>query len=105
VADRYPRGLGWALDHRKTVMAGAVTSVVAAFLILPQLGFTWLPDFDGGEFNVNFRTTPGSSLEYTVDRGRTVAAVLRKMPEVEFTYMSIGGGFRGTPTNGRSTCG
>ena len=100
VADRYPRWLAWALDHRKTVMSGALASVAAALLIVPQLGFTWLPDFDGGEFNVNFRTTPGSSLAYTVDRGRAVAAALRRMPEVEFTYTSIGGGFRGTPTNG-----
>jgi HAE1 family hydrophobic/amphiphilic exporter-1 len=101
VADRYPRGLGWALDHRKTVMAGAAATIAASMIIVPQLGFTWVPDFDGGEFNVNFRVAPGSRLEYTVDRGHTVAKMLRDMPEVEFTYMSIGGGFRGSPNNGR----
>jgi HAE1 family hydrophobic/amphiphilic exporter-1 len=67
----------------------------------PRLGFTWVPDFDGGEFNVNFRVAPGSRLEYTVDKGHTVARLLRKQPEVEFTYMSIGGGFRGSPNSGR----
>ncbi|HEX6036996.1 efflux RND transporter permease subunit, partial [Longimicrobium sp.] len=101
VADRYPRWLAWALDHRKTVVGAAAASIVGAMLIVPQLGFTWLPDFDGGEFNVNFRVAPGSRLEYTVDRGHTVAKMLREMPEVEFTYMSIGGGFRGSPNNGR----
>jgi HAE1 family hydrophobic/amphiphilic exporter-1 len=100
VADRYPGWLAWALDHRRSVVAVAATTVVIAFLIIPRLGFTWLPDFDGGEFNVNIRTIPGSSLEYTVDRGTAVARVLRRMPEVEFTYMSLGGGFRGTPNTG-----
>ncbi|HEX2081147.1 MAG TPA: efflux RND transporter permease subunit [Longimicrobium sp.] len=101
VADRYPRGLGWALDHRKTVMGFAVACIVAAMLIIPRLGFTWVPDFDGGEFNVNFRVAPGSRLEYTVDKGHQLAGILRQMPEVEFTYMSIGGGFRGSPNSGR----
>ena len=101
VADRYPRGLGWALDHRKTVLAFAAACIIASMLIIPRLGFTWVPDFDGGEFNVNFRVAPGSRLEYTVAKGHEVAATLRRMPEVEFTYMSIGGGFRGTPNTGR----
>ncbi|HEU4885263.1 MAG TPA: efflux RND transporter permease subunit [Longimicrobium sp.] len=101
VADRYPRWLAWALDHRKTVLGFATTCIVASMLIIPTLGFTWVPDFDGGEFNVNFRVAPGSRLEYTVERGHQVASMLRQMPEVEFTYMSIGGGFRGSPNNGR----
>ncbi len=101
VADRYPRWLAWSLDHRPAVLGGAALSVAGAFLILPMLGFTWMPDFDGGEFNVNFRVAPGSRLDYTVDRGQAVAGFLREQPEVAFTYMSIGGGFGGSPTGGR----
>jgi HAE1 family hydrophobic/amphiphilic exporter-1 len=100
VADRYPRGLSWALAHRPAVVGMATLSIVTAFLLIGRIGFTWLPDFDGGEFNVGFRTTPGSALEYTMDRGLAVARVLRKNPEVEFTYLNIGGGFRGGPNNG-----
>ncbi|MBB4637285.1 efflux RND transporter permease subunit [Longimicrobium terrae] len=101
IADRYPAWLAWALDHRKSVLGGATAAVVASMLIIPQLGFAWVPDFDGGEFNVNFRVAPGSRLEYTVARGHELSDLLRKQPEVEFTYMSIGGGFRGTPNTGR----
>ncbi|GLC28361.1 efflux RND transporter permease subunit [Roseisolibacter agri] len=100
VADRYPRGLSWALSHRLTVVGMAASSIVVAFLLIGKIGFTWLPDFDGGEFNVGFRTTPGSSLEYTMNRGLAVAHALRKNPEVQFTYLNIGGGFRGSPNNG-----
>jgi HAE1 family hydrophobic/amphiphilic exporter-1 len=101
VAERYPGWLSWALGHRGKVLLGAVASVVAAFIILPFLGFTWMPDFDGGEFNVNFRVPPGSRLEYTVSRGRELDRFLRGQEEVAFTYMSVGGGFRGSPSSGQ----
>jgi HAE1 family hydrophobic/amphiphilic exporter-1 len=101
IADRYPRWLKWALGHRVKVMAGAVGSIALAGWLLPLLGFTWMPDFDGGEFNVGFRAPPGSRLEYTVERGREIDRFLRSQPEVAYTYMSMGGGFRGTPSNGQ----
>ncbi|MEO8576710.1 MAG: efflux RND transporter permease subunit, partial [Gemmatimonadales bacterium] len=99
-ADKYPQNLDWALRHRVAVMGVAVMSVVGAGLIYPLLGFTWLPDVDTGEFNVGVRTAPGSSLAYTVGKAQEVSAYLRKQPEVEFTYTTIGGGFRGTPNTG-----
>jgi HAE1 family hydrophobic/amphiphilic exporter-1 len=99
-ADKYPGALHWALTHRAIVMAGALSSIVIAGLIYPHLGFTWLPDVDTSEFNVQLKTAPGSSLSYTVDRAQTVSAYLRKLPEVEFTYTTIGSGFRGTPNSG-----
>lgn len=101
VAERYPTWLKWALGHRGKVMAGAAGSIVAAIYVLPLLGFTWMPDFDGGEFNVGFRAPPGSRLEYTIQKGREIDSFLRRQPEVAYTYMSIGGGFRGTPSNGQ----
>jgi HAE1 family hydrophobic/amphiphilic exporter-1 len=100
VADRYPRWLDWSLRHRLIVLGGAAASIAGAALIVPHIGFTWMPDFDGGEFNVNYRVAPGSRLEYTVARGQEVAKFMREQPEVAFTYLSIGGGFRGSPSNG-----
>ncbi len=101
VADRYPQWLAWALGHRVKVLAGALASIVAAFIILPMLGFTWMPDVDGGEFNVSFRVPPGSRLEHTVSKGSEIDSVLSRKPEVAFTYLSVGGGFRSSPSNGQ----
>jgi len=100
-AERYPGWLQWSLNHRGTVMAGATVSVVIAFLIIPRLGFTWMPEVDGGEFNVNYRTTPGARVDYTVAKGHELAAAIRQRPEVEFTYLNVGGGFQGTSSGGR----
>src|SRR4051812_43332651 len=101
VADRYPRWLGWALSHRLIVLGVAATTIAASFIILPTLGFTWMPDVNGDEFSVSFRTPPGSRLDYTLERGRDIASFLGKQPETEFTYLTVGGGFRGTPNQGQ----
>ncbi len=100
LADRYPKWLEWALRRRGTVMAIAAASIVAAFMILPRLGFTWMPEADVGEFSVGFRAPPGSRLEYTLDRGTRLSSMVRENPAVDFTYLNIGGGFRGSPNSG-----
>src|SRR5690349_7968964 len=81
LADRYPRWLQWALGHRWIVVGVAGVSVVIAFLIVPTLGFTWMPAADTGEFGVGFRTAPGSTLEYSLSKGREIAQFLKKQPE------------------------
>ncbi|MFL5574831.1 MAG: efflux RND transporter permease subunit [Gemmatimonadaceae bacterium] len=100
-SDRYPRWLDWALGHRPATLGIAAASIAAAFLIIPHLGFTWMPEVDGGQFNVSYRVPPGSRLEYTVAKGMELDRYLRSLPEVDFTYLSVGGGFRGTPSNGQ----
>jgi HAE1 family hydrophobic/amphiphilic exporter-1 len=108
VADRYPPMLRWSLNHRLVVIIGAAISVGIAFIIIPRLGFTWMPEINGDDFSVNVRTQPGSTLEYTLGKTREVAlAIVRdpkspdgKDPDVRFATISVGGGFRGTPNQG-----
>ena len=101
VADRYPPLLNKALQHRWLVLGGAVASVALAFTIAARLGFTFMPDYDAGEFNVSYRVQPGSRLEYAVEKGMRLDSMARRIPEVEFTYLTVGSGFRGSTTNGR----
>jgi HAE1 family hydrophobic/amphiphilic exporter-1 len=100
VSDRYPGVLKWALHHRSVVMSVAAVSIIAAFLIIPRLGFTWMPDPNGDDFSVGIRTPPGSTLGYTLAKGREISDFLKTQPEVEYTYLTVGGGFRGTPNQG-----
>jgi len=97
---RYPGLLKWALHHRVLVVAAAAASIAAAFIIIPRLGFTWMPDSNGDDFSVGIRTPPGSTLDYTLERGREISDFLRKEHDVEYTYLTVGGGFRGTPNQG-----
>ena len=100
MSDHYPAALKWALHHRPAVMAVAIVSIVAAGIIIPRLGFTWMPDGNNDDFSVGFRTAPGSTLEYTLGKGREISDFLKKHPDVEYTYLTAGGGFRGTPNQG-----
>jgi HAE1 family hydrophobic/amphiphilic exporter-1 len=99
-ADRYKGWLAGALRHRLLVMGGAVLSVAGAFALYPLLGFTWLPEFDAGEFDVNYRAPTGSRVEFTTAKGHEIAKLVRTMPEVEFTYVSVGAGGGGRGSNG-----
>lgn len=98
LANRYPGWLRQALAHRWIVIGAALGSIAVAGFIIPRLGFTWMPDFDAGEFSVNFRVPPGSSLAYALGRARPIDKYIHTFPEVDFTSLSVGG--RGGITNG-----
>ena len=100
IADKYPGWLQWSLVHRKTVMGIAVASIVAAFMIVPKLGFTWMPEVNADEFNIGVRTAPASRMDYTVSKALQVAELVKEDEDVLYTYSSVGGGFRGTANNG-----
>jgi hydrophobic/amphiphilic exporter-1 (mainly G- bacteria), HAE1 family len=100
MSDHYPTLLRWALQRRLLVMAVSAVLIVAAGIIIPRLGFTWMPDPNGDDFSVGVRTPPGSTLDYTLTKSREISDFLKKQPEVEYTYLTVGGGFRGTPNQG-----
>ena len=102
LSDKYPPLLERAIRHRWLVLGGAVGSVVVAFLIAGSIGFTFMPDYDAGEFNVSYRVTPGSRVDFVVGKGQALDSIVKRIPEVEFTYLTVGGGGgRGSGTGGQ----
>src|SRR5207247_1550172 len=101
IAERYPRWLDQALHRRLVILGVAAAAVAGAFMLIPTIGFSWMPDTNANEFNVGYRVPPGSRLEYTKEKGREIAAFLKSIPEVAHTQLSVGGGFQGTPNGGR----
>lgn len=101
MSDKYPPLLLKALQHRWLVLAGGAVSVVVALVIASQVGFTWMPDYDAGEFNISYRVPPGARVDYTVSKGQSLDTIVRRVPEVEFTYLTVGSGFRGGVSNGQ----
>jgi HAE1 family hydrophobic/amphiphilic exporter-1 len=86
----YERTLGWSLRHRWVVVSAAVVAFVSAFPILAVLGGDFMPDFNRGEYQVSFKATPGATLRETGDRAQQMVAKLRELPDVEYTYTTIG---------------
>ena len=92
-AERYKVVIGWALDHRFSMAALAVASFVGA-LALPAMGIVggaFLPESDNSEFLINIETPPGSNIDYTRVKAEEAARLARAMPEVAYTYTTIGG--------------
>ncbi len=86
----YERALGWALDHRKTVIAVGLLTFVGSFPILMILGGDFMPDYNRGEYQIQFKTTPGSTLQETGQRALETVRRLEKLPDVKYTYTTIG---------------
>jgi HAE1 family hydrophobic/amphiphilic exporter-1 len=92
-AERYKRVIGWALRHRIAMVALAIASFVFA-IAMPVMGFlggSFFPVQDVSEFIVQIETPPGSNIDYTAKRIDEVASLARTMPEVAYTYSTVGG--------------
>jgi HAE1 family hydrophobic/amphiphilic exporter-1 len=93
----YERLLESCLLHRRRVLAiAAAAFALGLLLILPRpLGLGWIgsdfmPDFSRGEYQVAFKATPGTTLAETRERALEIVRLLKAMPEVDFTYTTIG---------------
>ncbi len=99
-ADRYRDAIGWALDHRKTVVLLAVAAFFSGIFLFRMLPQEFQTKFDKGEFSVSFRASPQSSIRETRARTEAVLAVLAEIPEIDLTYASVGGGDAGSVRSG-----
>ena len=95
--DRQSRGymgvIAWALRHRAAMVLLALVAFGGA-LALPALGYVgagFAPESDDAEFLVDLETPPGSNLAYTLAKAEEIGRVVRRHPEVLYTYTTIGG--------------
>ena len=100
-ADRYRGLIGWALDHRKTVILAAAGAFVLGMGLFATLQSEFMVQSDEGEFQIKFRTAPDASFEETHRRVKAVLASLKGLPEIKHTYASIGAGDTGTVRDAR----
>ena len=100
-ADGYRSVIGWALDHRKTVLFLATTAFLAGLGAFFLLQTEFFPTFDQGEFQLNFKSAPDASLDETRNRLNAVREVLKEIPEVHHTFATIGAGDSGTVRDAR----
>ncbi|MEM5788921.1 MAG: efflux RND transporter permease subunit, partial [Syntrophobacteraceae bacterium] len=100
ISAEYRRIISWSLDHRKTVVSVGTAAFVSSFFLVPLIGSSFFPDYDRGEFQVNFTTSPDAGLDESRGRADLILDVLRRIPGVELTYTTIGAGETGTVREG-----
>jgi hydrophobic/amphiphilic exporter-1 (mainly G- bacteria), HAE1 family len=92
-AENYRKVIGWALDHRWSMVALATASFVGALALQATFGGGgFVPDMDNSELFIRVDTPPGSSLEYTRIKTEEAARMARQHDAlVKYTYTTIGG--------------
>ena len=99
-AGKYRGIIDWALRHRKSTLGLAAAAFIGALMLFPFIGGSFTPTADNSEFSVQFETPEGSSLAYTRSKAEQIRARLEALPEVDYTYITVGAGATGTVTNG-----
>src|SRR5687767_220403 len=79
-----------ALRHWKTVAAGAVAMLLAAFAGIAAVGRSFLPEFNEGALTISAVTIPGTSLEDSNALGDGLERLLLTVSEVTSTARRTG---------------
>ena len=102
LAGRYKLIIGWALDHRWTMVLISLSTFAFA-LAMPALqlvGVSFFPEEDRAELNIKIETPPGSNLAYTRRKAEELITLVQQHKEVRYTYITMGGGGAGAVDEG-----
>ncbi|OON69801.1 CusA/CzcA family heavy metal efflux RND transporter [Hymenobacter sp. CRA2] len=79
------------LQVPRLVLSAAVLLLVGAALLLSTLGGEFIPTLEEGDFAVETRVLPGSSIDYTIKQAQQASDLLKeKFPEVKEVVAKIG---------------
>lgn len=98
LSNDYQRGISWALEHKKLVLAAALGSLLASGALIPLrlVGTEFMPKVDRGEFILKLTAPPGTSLSRMDTLANGVENEIRSLPEVDKVFTTLGhtsGGF------------
>lgn len=79
-----------ALEAPRKTVWGALAVTVAAFGLVPVLGFSLFPDADASYFRVKIEAEQGTSLDETQRIVRQVSDILAKEPTIEVRAENVG---------------
>jgi hydrophobic/amphiphilic exporter-1 (mainly G- bacteria), HAE1 family len=92
-ADQYGNVIAWALHHRKSMAAIAVTTLVLALSVQFTVGrSSFLPASDVGTIAIDVRTPSSASLEYAKLKVEKAAELARTIPETVATNSNVSAG-------------
>ena len=90
---KYRPLLDWALSAKRLVVIVAVSILAVTLFIFSTLGGEFVPKLDEGDFALETRMAPGTSLsEMTKNMTRLEAILMEQFPEVRTVVTKIGAG-------------
>ncbi len=82
--------LDWSMAHRWVIVLAMVVTLVSTVPLGMAVNKNFLPQDDESQFQVQARAAEGASLQTTQTIMESIAARVRKLPEVETTVVTIG---------------
>ena len=90
----YTPALRWALNHRASVLLGALAIFAATMTLIPRLGTELIPQLSQGEFSVDLRLSPGAPLIETDRAINSIQGATEAIDNVDLSYSVAGTGNR-----------
>ncbi len=87
----YDQLMHFAIGHPKKFIAASFATLLLNFALFPFLGIELQPVYDSGEFSVNVKAPPGTSLERMARLVQPLEQEIAAMPEVRVAATRIGG--------------
>jgi hydrophobic/amphiphilic exporter-1 (mainly G- bacteria), HAE1 family len=88
----YEKAIRFSLRHRILILAVSMAMFAIGLLIFNTLGQEFMPSYDRGEFQVSFKTNPGSTIDQTEDISNDIARMILGKPGVDYAVTTIGAG-------------
>ena len=92
LSSMYGRSLTRVLAYRWLLVFLFLGAFGASILLIPYVGYEFLPAVDMGEVTVNLRLPVGSTLEETDRVVRQVEEIAEDFPDIETVFSSVGSG-------------
>ena len=95
----YARMLNWSMEHRGIVASLAVLVLLSSIPLFGLVSVTFVTQDDQSGFDVSIRAPEGTSLEATQLMANRITAAIRRIPEVDYTLVTVAGDGAGTQNN------
>src|SRR2546430_1036120 len=82
--------LDWSMAHRWVIVLAMIGSLFLGAFCFVKVNKNFLPQDDESQFQVQARAAEGASLQTTSTIAESIAARIRRLPEVDFTVVTIG---------------
>ncbi|WP_332632992.1 efflux RND transporter permease subunit [Halalkalibacter flavus] len=87
----YQRLLEWALAKPKTVIFSTLVILGSSLACIPFLGTEFLPAQDQSFISIDVRLPVGNNLQATIELTEEIDQQLLSIPEIDLSYVTIGG--------------
>ncbi len=88
--------LEWSMARRTVVVVAAVLVLLSSVPLFRMVNVNFTPQDDTSELEIGLRAPEGTSLDATNVLANRVAAAVRRIPEVDYTMVTVAGDGAGT---------